>query len=69
MIQKPIRSITGGDFSTPNTSRRDVRSISGGTFSSPNEEVSEWLPDGWTVEVHYKATGQKYKVIGKKAIH
>lgn len=62
MIQKPVRSITGGSFSTPDTTGNGARSITGGSFSTPNE-VSDWLPDGWAVEVHYKASGMKYKVI------
>ncbi|GJU03815.1 40S ribosomal protein S13 [Tanacetum coccineum] len=37
--------------------KRSVLSISGGTFTTP-----DWLPDGWTVVVLAKATGQKYKV-------
>nr|GEX76613.1 DNA-binding domain-containing protein [Tanacetum cinerariifolium] len=51
----PVRSMSGGTFTSPDTSRKEGRSISGGTFSS------DWLPDGWTVEVLAKATGQKYK--------
>ncbi|PWA53330.1 DNA-binding domain-containing protein [Artemisia annua] len=55
----PARSISGGTFPTPDT--KEIRSISGGTVTS------DWLPEGWTVEVLAKATGQKYKVFKETA--
>lgn len=46
MIQKRLRSITGGVFKTPD-----------------EEKNSDWLPDGWVVEINYKNSGMKFKVI------
>nr|XP_043627782.1 uncharacterized protein LOC122599344 [Erigeron canadensis] len=64
---KPIRSITGGIFSTPVASQKEARTRSGGSFPSPKEVVSDWLPDGWTVELHYKSSGMKYKIYKESA--
>ncbi|KAL8196232.1 hypothetical protein R6Q57_025232 [Mikania cordata] len=58
---KPVRSITGGSFSTPDTTRKEARSISGGSFSTPKED-SSWLPDGWLVDVRFKNSGVRYKI-------
>ncbi|KAI3804316.1 hypothetical protein L1987_25765 [Smallanthus sonchifolius] len=58
---KPLRSITGGSFSTPDTTRKEARSTAGGSFSTPTED-SDWLPDGWLVDVRYKNSGMKYKI-------
>ncbi|XP_071689723.1 uncharacterized protein [Rutidosis leptorrhynchoides] len=43
---------------------KPLRSISGGYFSTrtPKEEISDWLPERWAVEVHYKSSGMQYKV-------
>ncbi|KAI7740013.1 hypothetical protein M8C21_028031 [Ambrosia artemisiifolia] len=47
---------------------KPIRSISGGVFNNtPNNEKSDWLPDGWIVEDHYKSSGVKFKVFKEAA--
>ncbi|KAD6453534.1 hypothetical protein R6Q59_015377 [Mikania micrantha] len=46
---------------------KPVRSITGGLFSVPNEENSDWLPDGWVIELHYRNSGMKFKVFREVA--
>ncbi|KAK1430594.1 hypothetical protein QVD17_13452 [Tagetes erecta] len=58
---KPVRSITGGSFSTPDTNRKAPRSATAGSFYTSKED-SDWLPEGWLVDVRYKNSGMKYKI-------
>ncbi|KAK9048861.1 hypothetical protein SSX86_032173 [Deinandra increscens subsp. villosa] len=51
---KPVRSITGGSFPGVSFSASKV------SFSASKED--NWLPDGWTVDVRCKSSGQKFKV-------
>ncbi|KAK9067981.1 hypothetical protein SSX86_012092 [Deinandra increscens subsp. villosa] len=44
-----------------------ARSISGGSLNITSEENSDWLPDGWITEVHYKKSGAKYKIYKEAA--
>ncbi|KAM0069889.1 putative Methyl-CpG-binding domain-containing protein [Helianthus debilis subsp. tardiflorus] len=48
-------------------SPKPIRSISGGVFSVSDKEKSDWLPDGWSVEVQYKNSGMKFKVFKELA--
>ncbi|XP_076945440.1 uncharacterized protein LOC143616509 [Bidens hawaiensis] len=49
-------------------SPKRLRSITGGVFNSPDEEKnSDWLPDGWAVEINYKNSGMKFKVFKEVA--
>ncbi|KAK1419110.1 hypothetical protein QVD17_28268 [Tagetes erecta] len=53
----------GSDTQNP----KPVRSITGGIFNTPSEPKSDWLPDGWVVEVHHKTSGAKFKVFQETA--
>ncbi|KAI7744391.1 hypothetical protein M8C21_013844 [Ambrosia artemisiifolia] len=48
---EPLRSVTGGSFSTPD--RR---------LFLARKEDADWLPDGWLIDVRYKSSGMKYKI-------
>ncbi|XP_076930685.1 uncharacterized protein LOC143595590 [Bidens hawaiensis] len=48
---KPIRSVSGGSYTTPDK----------GSFASLKEDT-DWLPDGWLVDVRVKTSGSKYKI-------
>ncbi|XP_071730727.1 uncharacterized protein [Rutidosis leptorrhynchoides] len=67
---EPLTNGTATDLKTDESnleSPKPVRSITGGDFSTPKKEVADWLPDGWAVEVHYKSSGQKYKIYKESA--
>ncbi|KAI3828830.1 hypothetical protein L1987_02940 [Smallanthus sonchifolius] len=47
---------------------KPIRSITGGVFNKQDEEnATDWLPDGWVVEMHYRNSGMKCKIFKETA--
>jgi len=72
-VTETPKELPNGNAEEPKTNDSDIqspkpiRSISGGVFNMPKEDNSNWLPDGWVVEVNYKSTGAKFKVFKEVA--